>query len=132
MGNKQFQLIERIIESSFPESFKTFMTKYAGLSVEEDCFLDNNGKTWIIASFDEFKSMYNLTKEFKDKGWGLKVPFAYDQGGWHYCLSFDPQTFEKIIVNRWTDHTTEDQFVVIADDFEGFVNGLERRPEELL
>ena len=131
MGEKQFQLIERIVNGVFPAMFKTFMTKYAGLSIEEDCYRGANNKLWIIAAFDDFKSMYDLTKEFKEKGWGLKVPFAYDEGGWHYCLSFDSDTTGKIIVNRWTDHSAENQFVIIADSFEKFVQGLQKRPEEL-
>jgi hypothetical protein len=131
MGDKQFQLIEKIVNGKFSAVFKSFMTKYAGLSIEEDCFFDSENKAWIVAAFDEFKSMHNLTKEFKDKGWGLKVPFAYDQGGWHYCLSFDANTCGKIIVNRWTDHSSEDQFLTIADSFESFMNGLKKRPENL-
>jgi hypothetical protein len=131
MGNKQFQLLEKIVNGSFPTYFKSFMIRYAGLSLEEDCYWDINRKPWIIAAFDDFKSMYDLTKEFSEKGWGLKVPFAYDQGGWHFCLSFDGNTYGKVIINRWTDHSPEDQFLVIADNFEDFISGLQKRPEEL-
>jgi hypothetical protein len=53
------------------------------------------------------------------------VPFAYDPGGWHFCLSFDADTYGKIIINRWTDHLPEEQFLVIADSFEEFINGLQ-------
>jgi hypothetical protein len=38
---------------------------------------------------DDFLSMHRLAREFKENGWGLKVPFAHDSGGWHFCLSFD-------------------------------------------
>lgn len=131
MGEKQFQLIEKILNTSLPKLFKSFMTKYAGLSIEEDCYRGTDDKLWIIASFDDFKSMYSLTREFKEKGWGFKVPFAYDEGGWHFCLSFDDASEGKIIVNRWTDHSPDDQFVIIADNFEIFIQGLQKRPEEL-
>lgn len=131
MSEKQFKLIEKVVNGTFPNLFKNFMTKYAGLSIEEDCFLDSENRTWIMASFDDFKSIYNLTKEFKEKGWGAKVPFAYDQGGWHYCLSFDKETIGKIIINRWTDHSPEEQFLIISDDFDSFIDGLHKRPQEL-
>ncbi|MBK9580663.1 MAG: SMI1/KNR4 family protein [Saprospiraceae bacterium] len=61
-----------------------------------------------------------------------KIPFAYDPGGWHFCLSFDEDTFGKVVVNRWSDHLPEDQFIVIADSFEEFINGLTARPNHLL
>lgn len=128
MGDRSFTLIEQIVGGSFSELFKEFMKKYAGLSIEEDCFIDKfYGKEWFVASYDNFTSMYNLTKEFKESGWGLKVPFAYDSGGWHYCISFDEDNYGNIIINRWTDHDFEDQFLKIADNFEEFMNGLKQK-----
>jgi hypothetical protein len=131
MGARQFALLEGMVNNSFPDCFAPFMTKYAGLSLEEDCYLDAEGRRWIAAAFEDFASMQALTKEFKQKGWGLKVPFAHDEGGWHFCLSFDAKTHGKIVINRWTDHLPEDQFLVIADSFEEFVAALQRRPAEL-
>lgn len=88
-----------------------------------------NEKEWELQTFDHIASIIDLTKEFKEKGWGLKVPFAYDPGGWHFCLSFDKETYGQIIINRWTDHSPEEQFVVIADSFEEFINGLKQADE---
>ena len=68
--------------------------------------------------------MINLTNEFFDNGWGKKLPFAFTNSGWHFCLSFDKESFGKIIVNRWTDHFPVDQFIVIADSLEEFINEL--------
>jgi len=130
MGEKSFKLLEKIIDDSCSDYFKKIMKKYAGMSVEEDFFIDSKGNSWVIAAFDNFTSMFELTKEFKENGLGKKIPFAYNPGGWHYCLSFDADTYGKIIVNRWTDHIEDEQFLVIADSFESFIDGLERRPEE--
>ncbi|PCE62851.1 SMI1/KNR4 family protein [Sediminicola luteus] len=130
MGERSFKLIESTIEDTFSNAFKEILKKYAGLSIEEDWFNDNKGTTWKLAAFTDFTSMHNLTKEFREKGWGVKVPFANDPGGWHYCLSFDEDTYGKVIVNRWTDHEEKDQFLVIAESFEEFIDGLKRRPEE--
>ncbi|MDH3650840.1 MAG: SMI1/KNR4 family protein [Saprospiraceae bacterium] len=133
MGDKSFRLIEYIVDGLLEDDFKAFIKKYAGLSLEEDYFVDSiNQKSWIVAAYDDFTNMYELTKEFKEKGWGLKVPFAYDQGGWHFCLSFDHDTYGKVIVNRWTDHPPQEQFLVIANSFDEFINGLKKRPNELL
>lgn len=128
-GERNFQLIENLVEGRFNDAFRNVMSNYAGLSVYENCFVDKDGREWILASFDNFASIYKLTKEFKEHGWGLKVPFAFDPGGWHYCLSFDQNTPGKILVNRWTDHSPEDQFVIIADSFEDFISGLKEQPE---
>ena len=47
-----------------------------------------------------------------------------DPGGWHFCLSIDEKDYGTIIVNRWTDHSEENQFLKIADNFEEFIDGL--------
>ncbi len=128
-GDRSFEAIENLVDGKFSENFKEIMQIYGASSVYENYFVDKNDVDWTLGSFDNFTSVYKLTKEFKENGWGLKVPFAYDQGGWHICLSFDFDTYGKIIVNRWTDHSPEDQFVVIAESFEEFINGLKKNPK---
>jgi len=119
-------MLERLIGHSFSDNFKTFMTENAGLSHYENMFTDSRGVDWEVQTYNQFKDLYGLTEEFKNHGWGLKVPFAFDPGGWHYCLSFDNDSYGKIIVNRWTDHSPEEQFLIIADSFEIFIDGLHR------
>ena len=127
LGNGNIKLLEQITNNYFPEDFKIFMMENAGLSHYENTFIDKGGIEWEVSQYNQFKDLYGLIKEFKEKGWGVKVPFAYDPGGWHYCLSFDEDTFGKIIVNRWTDHEGKDQFIVIADSFDDFINGLHQK-----
>ena len=122
----ELNLIEDELDVKFSENFRNVLKIYGGTSIAEKYFEDKNNLEWELSQFSKFDIMHGLTKEFKESGWGLKVPFAYDPGGWHYCLSFDPETKGKIIVNRWTDHGPEEQFVVIADSFEEFINGLEK------
>ena len=124
MGEKNFQLIENIVESQFSSNFKEVLKKYAGLSVFENMFIDNKENLWSLGAFDNFPSIYELTNEFLQKYHRKLVPFAFDGGGWHFCLSFDADSYGKIIINRWTDHLPEEQFLVIADNFEEFINGL--------
>jgi hypothetical protein len=129
LGNGNIKLLEQLVGHSFSDDFKHFMMENAGLSHYENIFIDKNEQQWEVSQYNQFKDLYGLTKEFKENGWGLKVPFAYDPGGWHYCLSFDADTYGKIIVNRWTDHAPEDQFLIIADSFDSFIDALQRLQE---
>lgn len=125
-GKRYFSLLEEAIENELPLELIIVIESYGGLAVLEDKYIDRQKKEWELQTFDHIASIIDLTKEFKEKGWGLKIPFAYDPGGWHFCLSFDKNTYGKIIVNRWTDHSPEEQFIVIAESFEDFINGLSR------
>jgi len=129
-GKRYLKLLENAIGGSLPVSLNEVILKYAGLRVLEDTYEDKSKVLWEIQSFDNVTSMVDLTKEFIVKGWGKKLPFAFDPGGWHYCLSFDEDTYGKVIVNRWTDHEDKDQFLVIAESFEEFIEGLKRSPQE--
>jgi hypothetical protein len=132
VGKRYLNLLEDFLGDKLSDYFKEIMIGYAGLMVLEDSYTDGSKNKWELQSFDNIASVLQLSKEFKENGWGLKVPFAYDPGGWHFCLSFDKETYGKIIVNRWTDHSPEEQFVIIAESFEEFINGLEKNPEELI
>lgn len=126
-GKRYLKLLEESIENSLPDALLEIILNYSGIAVLEDIYVDSNARTWELQSFDHVASMVDLTKEFKNNGWGLKLPFAHDPGGWHFCLSFDKETYGKILVNRWSDFPPEEQFIVIADSFEEFINGLHRR-----
>lgn len=128
-GKIYFSLLQEAVGVELPNELITIIESYGGLSVLEDMYIDFNDNEWELQTFDHIASIIDLTKEFKEKGWGLKVPFAYDPGGWHFCLSFDKDTYGKIIINRWTDHSPEEQFLVIADSFEEFIDGLKRSDE---
>lgn len=123
-GKRSFEYLEEMSGFKLSENFVKFMTKYAGLEVVERFYTDLDNNIWELQSFDDILSSAKLSKEFKENGWGLKLPFAYDPGGWHYCISYEEETYNKVIVNRWTDHLPEDQFKVIANSFEDFINGL--------
>jgi len=100
-----------VVGIELPNELISIIEKYGGLAVLEDKYIDSNNNEWELQTFDHIASIIDLTKEFKEKGWGLKVPFAYDPGGWHFCL-------------------TEEQFLVIANSFEEFIDGLKRSDEE--
>jgi hypothetical protein len=124
MGDASIKLIEDVIGEKFDIYFAEFLKKNAGLSHEEFIYIDKSKTEWHVQSYNDFNDLFGLTKEFLDGYKRKLVPFAYDGGGWHFCLSFDDETYGKIIINRWTDHLPEEQFLVIADNFEEFINGL--------
>ncbi|MEO1097451.1 MAG: SMI1/KNR4 family protein [Bacteroidota bacterium] len=128
LGKGNIKLIERELGYQLPNDFRNFITENAGLSHYECLFSDSSGDTWEVSQYNQYKDLIGLLREFKGKGRGLKISFAFDPGGWHYCLSFDKDTFGKIMVNRWTDHEEKDQFLIIAESFEEFINGLKRKP----
>ena len=127
----EFNLIEKSLENSIPNCIRDFLKIYAGCGIEEKVFTSKDSSEWEISQFNLFNDLYKLTKEFKNNNWGCKLPFAFDPGGWHFCLSFDNDTFGKIIINRWTDHLPENQFVIIADNFEEFIIGLKKYSDEI-
>ena len=126
----ELNLIENIVGNKIPDLARSYIKKYGGLMIAEKYFFDKNGLEWELSQFNLFKELHGLTEEFLREYKRKLIPFAYDPGGWHYCLCFDEgEDYGKIIVNRWTDHLPEEQFLVIADDFEEFINGLKREEE---
>jgi SMI1-KNR4 cell-wall len=124
-----FKFIEKIVTGEFSDFFKSILAKYGGLAIYEMYYHDKDNNLWELGAFDNFTSIYELTKEFLEKYQRKLVPFAYDAGGWHFCLCMDEKDYGCIFVNRWTDHLPEEQFLKIADSFEEFINGLKREDE---
>jgi hypothetical protein len=125
----ELDMIENIIGKKFPLLIREYIKKYAGFSIAEKYFKDNNNLEWELSQFNRFNDLYGLTNEFLI-GYNRKlIPFAYDPGGWHFCLCMDDSDFEAIYVNRWTDHLPNEQFVKIADSFEEFINKLKSEEE---
>ncbi len=130
LGTGNVKIIERELGHTLDSEVRDFLMWHAGLSYEERYFTDNALQEWEVSQFNFYTDMIGLLREYIKIGWGNLLAFAHDPGGWHFCLSFDEDTFGKIIVNRWTDHAPEEQFVVIADSFEEFICGLEPRREQ--
>lgn len=121
----EFNFIEKTIEIKLPNILKEYLKKYGGMSICESTFSSQKVGSFQIGQFLMFDEILNLSKEFLREYKRKLIPFAYDGGGWHFCLCMDEGTdYGKIIINRWTDHLPEEQFLVIADSFEEFINGL--------
>lgn len=125
----ELNMIEEVINDKIPIFVREYIKKYGGNSIYENTFITKEGMECELSQFNRFDDLYGLTKEFLDGYQRKLIPFAYDPGGWHFCLSFDEDTYGKIIINRWTDHLPEEQFLVIADSFEEFINGLKTEEE---
>jgi hypothetical protein len=120
----EFNFIEKELNIKLTDIFRTYLKKYGGMGIVESTFITTDKRDFQIGQFLLFDEILNLSKEFLQSYKRKLVPFAYDPGGWHFCLSFDADSYGKIIINRWTDHLPEEQFLVIADSFEEFINGL--------
>jgi hypothetical protein len=120
----ELNMIENLLAEKIPHIARFYIQKYSGDMIKEKYFVDYNNLEWELSQFNDFKNLHGLAKEFLENYHRKLVPFAYDPGGWHFCLSFDADTYGKIIINRWTDHMPEEQFLVIADSFEEFIDGL--------
>jgi hypothetical protein len=126
---EEIESFEREESIIIPEIYKEFIVEYQGSGVNEILYYDKSNTLWILNAFSEYEDMTALYKELKS-GYGRKlIPFAYDPGGWHFCLCLDDEYFGTIYINRWTDHLPEEQFLKIADSFEEFINGLHAEDE---
>jgi hypothetical protein len=122
-------LLDKIILNTSLKDFKQFVIKYQSAKVYEIIFFDKKNEMWILNAFFNMQEMIQLFDELKNAHNRNVFPFAFDPGGWHFCLSLDESDFGAIIVNRWTDHLPEEQFLKIADSLEEFINGLKREDE---
>lgn len=122
-------LLEKEVPDLVLTEFKEFIIDYQGVKVKELLFWDSRNEMWILNAFFTISEILPLFKEFQEKYNRRLFPFAFDGGGWHFCLSMDEADYGAIIVNRWTDHLPEEQFLKIADSFEEFINGLKREDE---
>ena len=129
MGNSNLKTLETLISDKIPATTSDFLKENAGLSHYERYYRDDKRVIWEVSKYLTFAEMLKLTQEYVKEYQPKLLPFAHDPGGWHFCLSFDPETFGKIIVNRWTDQKPEDQFLVISNSFEDFITGLRKENE---
>lgn len=130
MGDSNLKMIGDIIHSELDPYFKDFMKANAGLSHYERIYTDSCGKAWKVSQYVDFIQMYDLTTEFVGSYKRKLVPFAFDGGGWHFCLCLDESDHGAIYINRWTDHLPEEQFLKIAESFQDFINGLQKEEED--
>ncbi|MFC4478394.1 SMI1/KNR4 family protein [Flavobacterium chungangensis] len=118
--------IENEVGIKISDNIKDFISEYADLSVKENKFINNDGKLFEISQFITYRMMYDFIKEFKEEGLGKKLPFAIDNGGWIFCISFDEESMDKILLYQmemeW--ETKNDAFELVANSFEEFINGL--------
>lgn len=125
LGIKSVESIEKIVNEKFSEQFTNFLIENAGLSHLECEFKDDKGQIWIVHQYNNYKDLYGLTEEFLRVYNRKMIPFAYDSGGWHFCMCLDKEFLGNIFIHRWTDHDINDRFLKIANSFEEFIDGLQ-------
>ncbi|MFZ1788722.1 MAG: SMI1/KNR4 family protein [Saprospiraceae bacterium] len=124
--------LESILECKFNEELIIFFQKYLDSKTKECYYISVTGDEWELSKFSNYTIMYkNLIKYIEKNNLKLLI-FGFDPGGWNFCLSFEKKDMFKVIVDRTENDDPEEQFVVIADSFEDFINGLQERPNNLL
>lgn len=124
---RQVELLEETANVKFPNNFVSLLLEYSGLSVKENRFYDKENRVNSLSSFCEHRSIYDFIIEFKELNLGVKVPFAFDDGGWIYCLSFDEKNYGSVLLHQYSGlwHDESDAFEIIAGSLEEFINSLQ-------
>ena len=112
MGDSNMRHIENIIGTKLPEDFKDFLKTNGGLSHYERYFIDSDKTVWEVNRYLAYQDLFKLTEEFLESYKRKLVPFAFDMGGWHFCLCLDEGSdYGSIVINRWSDYLPEEQFI---------------------
>jgi hypothetical protein len=126
IDNDEFLSFETQSDFKLPSHIKEFIKNYQGSKVKEILFYDKKMELWVINAFFLFSEAVKLFLEFLNSYQRRMLPFAYDPGGWHFCICLEKKDFGAIYVNRWTDHLPNEQFVKIAESLIEFVQGLQK------
>lgn len=125
----EFDFLEQTYGIKIPQYFTDFMQIYASSGVIERVYKGINGQNWKIGSFCPYKTMYEYVGEFLENNLGIKVPFAFDYGGWIFCICLDENDYNSVYIYRSSDHLPKDAFLRIADSFEDFIDRLQPESE---
>lgn len=127
--------IEKDFDVYFSDDFKTHYLKYNGGYPEKDKFIWNDNSTTTINTFfsikyigfGNFESTYKdlvIKKEYLPKG---IFPFATDDGGNFFCISFRSVDFNNIYYcnnDNYDEKNNEKHLIFINSSFNNFLSGL--------
>jgi SMI1-KNR4 cell-wall len=129
LNDGQIEFLQNILGKEFPNYMIEFLKEYAETAVEESRFTNNKNKAFYISMFCTNRMIYDYIKELQSENFGQFIPFAVDDGGYVFCLSLNEKNFGNVLLYQ-TDNGYESEaeaFVLVADTFEEFINGLESR-----
>ena len=129
MGKGNIRTMEELIGSKLPDDFSEFMIDNAGLSHHERFFKGEKEAEWEVNGYTSFKDLYQLTTEIMGSTNKKMIPFAFDAGGWHFCLCMESENFGCIYINRWSDYPENERFIKISNSFNEFIEGLKTEEE---
>ena len=129
IDENQIDFLQSILGKEFPKYMIEFLKEYVEAAVVEDRFTNNRNKVFYISMICTYRMIYDYIQEFKSENFGQFIPFAVDDGGYIFCLSLNEKNFGNVLLYQ-TDIGYESEteaFVLVADTFEEFINGLESR-----
>lgn len=139
VNKENISWLESKIKYRLPSSYSYFLLKYNGGCPELDTYSNNKGE-WAINNFFHLHNNLSLAKDsnstedilwnynhkWKDAKKSL-LPFAKDGGGNLFCL--DMEGNEKHPIIFWSHEAPNPDGIIIAEDFEGFINNLHINPD---
>jgi hypothetical protein len=128
LHENEFLDFEKHFSVKLTPEIRDFISDYHGSKVKEILFVDSKQELWVLNSFFSFREAIDLAGEFSKTYNRKLMPFAYDPGGWHFCISLEEGEYNVVYINRWTDHLPEEQFLKIANSLEEFIDSLQ--PEQ--
>ena len=121
----ELTLLEKSIGSEMPTILRELLSNYGGLSIFECYYKSPLNKTeWSLDRFLMFDEIHQNTLDYLKEGWGQKMAFAIDPGGWHFCIDLSEKDYGKIWINRWSNFPENEQFMLIAENLDELLRSL--------
>ena len=114
---------------SIPEALIGFWIKYNPISVLETLF-NKDDKDYWLSNFYPFNEREEVSIQFVQENLGeifenQYLAFADDAGGWQFVISLKQDDYGKVYFCRM-DLDIPEALTLLADNFEEFINGLEK------
>ncbi len=126
---EDIELFEKQNNLNLPEQYKEFLIKYNVIDIQETLFKKNNREFWIDTFFpfdnNDYLSLQNIYQNLSEFLENKYFAIANDPGGWKYVISLQNEDYGKIFFCR-LDEDIENSLTLIAENFEEFIDGLEK------
>jgi thymidine kinase len=128
ISDSEITHLQSLLNYEFKGELILFFKKYLNSRTKENYFISKEGLEWRLHQFSNYPIMVKYLQKSIEQYDRKLLHFGLDEGGWNFCVSFDEDTMGKVIIDRTENDDPEEQFVIIADSFEEFINGLQEIP----
>jgi len=127
MTEAEFEKLEELFEIKIPVYFKEFMKRYAEVSILESFFYREKDLLYDLGMFLNYNTLENILPDYlEDEKVRKLLPFAYPYHAYFICLSFEEDTYGKVVLYDYEDWDYDKSYVeVLFDNFDDFVNSMQ-------